>query len=111
MASIHTYVPINSLLLPLEKLADSSASFGAQKGLSWAPGKFWFLCYMFSKLLSQSTLALLYLGLFQVHRFSSTSGLPYAWAKHTPKSSPSSQQQVLIGRGCGYAQEQRVLRA
>lgn len=51
MASIHTYMPINTLLLPLG-LADFYASFRAQRGLSWALYKFQFLCYMFSKPLS-----------------------------------------------------------
>lgn len=43
MASIHTHVPINTLLLPL-CLVDSYASFQAQRGVFWTLGKFQFLC-------------------------------------------------------------------
>lgn len=74
-----TYVPVNTFL-PSLCLTDFYSSFMAQRGLSWALDKFRFLCYMFSKLLSQSYHLLHFIEAhFQVYHFQSTSGLPCAY--------------------------------
>lgn len=78
------------------------SSFMAQRGFPWAPGKFRFLCYVFSELFSQSYHLLLFIeACVQVYRFQSTPGLPWAWAKRAPMSKQNSQQQVLAVRGTG----------